>query len=171
MENDDRSLGEILVKLGYITQEQFFEALKDARDNDYSISNILLRKNIITKEQLNNAVKVQSERKYDFVSDDELMNVSDTVLSMLPDDFITLNKVLPVSYSNKCFIVGMINPGNEKIINEIIYLTGLNPQIKIITYAQFAKFLKKIKKENSDIQKYKPNIKSRKEKLIYIQFG
>ena len=38
--------------------------------------------------------------------------------------------------------VAMVNPDDKSVINEIVFFTGLNPEVKIITYLEFENFMK-----------------------------
>ena len=74
----------------------------------------------------------------------ELLNIQPNVLKMLPKEFIILNKVLPISYDNENFIVGMVNPNDQKVLNEIIFFTGIKPQIFPITEEELIMCIKNL---------------------------
>ena len=136
-----KKIGEILVQMGFVSQEQLFNALIEAKKTQTPLGTVLVQRNYITLAQLKEALKAQ--QGYETVSDEE-MRISDEVLSMLPEDFIRMNKVLPINCSDKGLVVGMVNPNDKKVVNDIIFLTGLKPSIRIITYYEFAICIKKL---------------------------
>lgn len=130
-----KKIGEILVQMNFISQEQLFNALMEAKKTQTPLGTVLVQRNFITLAQLKEALKAQ--QGYETVSEEE-MRISDDVLSMLPEDFIRMNKVLPINYNDKGLVVGMVNPNDKKVVNDIIFLTGLKPSIRIITYYEFS---------------------------------
>ena len=130
-----KKLGEVLVQMGLVTNEQIFNALGESKKTQVPLGTVLVQQGIITLNDLKTALTAQ--QGYEAVTAEQL-KVSDAVLSMLPEDFIKINKVLPISYDDKVLVVGMVNPNDKKVINDIIFLTGLKPSILIITHYEFA---------------------------------
>ncbi len=130
-----KKIGEVLVQMGLVTKEQIFNALVESKKSQIPLGTILVQQGIITLDELKKALKAQ--QGYETVTADQL-KISDSVLSMLPEDFIKLNKVIPLSYDDKVLVVGMVNPNDKKVINDIIFLTGLKPSILIITHYEFS---------------------------------
>ena len=54
-----------------------------------------------------------------------------------------VNKVIPLSMTDKSLVVGMVNPNDKKVLNEIVYQTGLKPTIVLVTHVEFENFLNK----------------------------
>ena len=158
-------IGQILVQMGVATQEQIFNALVEAKKQKLPLGTMLVQQGIITLDDLKQALSLQ--QGYDAVTPEQL-KIPDEVLGMLPDDFIKLNKVLPISYDDKVLVVAMVNPHDKKVINDIIFLTGLKPSVLIITHYEFtmciqnllseqkkatSKILKKIEKQSLSFDK------------------
>lgn len=129
-----KKIGEILVGMNFITKDQLFTALGESKKAQIPLGTFLVKQSIITLDELKLALTAQ--QGYETVSSGQL-KISDNVLSMLPEDFIKLNKVVPISYDEKVLVVGMVNPNDKKVINDIIFLTGLKPSILIITHYEF----------------------------------
>ncbi|MBQ3641560.1 Flp pilus assembly complex ATPase component TadA [bacterium] len=127
-------IGEVLVEMGLVSKEQIFNALVESKKTQVPLGTVLVKQSIITLEELKKALTAQ--QGYEAVKTEQL-NINDKVLNMLPEDFIKLNKVLPISYDDKVLVVGMVNPNDKKVINDIIFLTGLKPSILIITHYEF----------------------------------
>lgn len=137
----NKKLGEILVKMGLVTGEQIFTAVGEARKNQVPLGTILVQQGIVSLADLKKALTAQ--QGYEAVTTEQL-EISDKVISILPEDFIKLNKVIPISYDDKVLVVGMVNPNDKKVINDIIYLTGLKPSILIITHYEFMMCISKL---------------------------
>ena len=129
-----KKIGEILVQMGFVTNEQIFSALIESKRTHTPLGTVLVQQSIVSLENLKKALTAQ--QGYEAVTQEQL-KISDAVLSMLPEDFIKVNKVLPISYDDKVLVVGMVNPNDKKVINDIIFLTGLKPSILIITHYEF----------------------------------
>ena len=129
-----KKIGEILVQMGFVTNEQIFAALIESKRTHTPLGTVLVQQSIVSLENLKKALTAQ--QGYEAVTQEQL-KISDAVLSMLPEDFIKVNKVLPISYDDKILVVGMVNPNDKKVINDIIFLTGLKPSILIITHYEF----------------------------------
>lgn len=133
-----KKLGEILIEKGYINQTQLTEALADCKKNKIPLGSMLVMLNYIKLDQLKEALGEQLHIK---ILDGEGIEVDEDVINIFPADFIRNNKVIPISSDGKNVIVGMINPTNERILKDIVYLTGLKPRAMIITHLEFQNFL------------------------------
>ena len=107
-------IGEVLVKMGLVTNEQIFNALVESKKSHIPLGTILVQQSVITLDDLKKALVAQ--QGYEAVTEEQL-KISDNVLSMLPEDFIKINKVIPISYNDKVLVVGMVNPND--IFNRI----------------------------------------------------
>ncbi len=140
-----KKIGEVLVQMGLVTNEQIFNALVEAKRTHIPLGTILVQQGVITLDELKKALTAQ--QGYEAVTAEQL-KIPDSVLSMLPEDFIKMNKVLPISYDDKVLVVGMVNPNDKKVINDIIFLTGLKPSILIITHYEFSMCTQNLFNEN-----------------------
>ncbi len=140
-----KKIGEVLVQMGFVTKEQIFNALVESKKTQVPLGTVLVQQGTITLNDLKKALTAQ--QGYEAVTSDQL-KVSDAVLSMLPEDFIKLNKVIPISYDDKTLVVAMVHPNDKKVINDIIFLTGLKPSILIITHYEFTMCMQNLFNEN-----------------------
>ena len=132
-----KKIGEVLVQMGFVTNEQIFSALVLSKKEKIPLGTALVNQGVITLNDLKKALTQQ--QGYETVTPEQL-KISEDVLSMLPEDFMIQNKVIPISYDDKVLVVAMVNPNDKRVINDIIYLTGLKPSILIITHYEFKKF-------------------------------
>ena len=166
---DDRfyakKIGEVLVGMGFVTKEQIFNALGESKRAQVPLGTVLVQQGALTVEQLKKALIAQ--QGYEAVTEDQL-RLKEDVISQLPEDFIRLNKVIPISYDDKVIVVAMVNPNDKRAISDIIAFTGLKPSILLVTHYEFQiclknyfneqrkstqKFIKKIEKQSLSFER------------------
>ncbi len=129
-----KKIGEILIEKGFITEDQLFNALVEAKQSSNPIGTILVKKGFITVDELKLALFAQ--QGYETVNTEQL-KIDATVLELLPEDFIKLNKVIPINFDGKTLVIGMVNPTDRKVINEVIAYTSLQVKVMLITHYEF----------------------------------
>ena len=140
-----KKIGEVLIEMGLITEEQLFDALVTSKKSGNPIGSVLVQKNYIELEQLKAVLAAQ--RGMEAVDAGQL-KLDNKILSVLPDDFVKLNMVLPIKFDGKNLVVGMVNPANKQVINDIVYLTGLKPRVMLITHYEFLQCIKQYYSES-----------------------
>lgn len=147
-----KRLGEILIDEGFITEEQLIEALAESKIMGSPLGSTLYSLGFITLDRLKLAL--QEQQGYETVKVEQLV-VQEKVINILPEDFIKTNKVIPLSTDGRNLVIGMVNPNNKKILKDIVYLTGQNPKVMLITHYEFQNFIDEIysssKKETKEI--------------------
>ena len=134
-----KKIGEVLVDMGFVTKEQIFNALGESKRQQVPLGTVLIQQGVITVNDLKRALTAQ--QGYEAVTESQL-KLTDNIIGQLPEDFIRLNKVIPISYDDKVIVVAMVNPNDKKVINDIIFFTGLKPSVLIITHYEFQMCLK-----------------------------
>lgn len=79
---------------------------------------MLIERGLITKEQLGKVLAVQHNTKY--INTENLM-MDDSLLDLLPEDFMRINKVIPVSKERGRLVVIMVNPGSGHYRRNYLY--------------------------------------------------
>ncbi|MEI8389748.1 MAG: ATPase, T2SS/T4P/T4SS family [bacterium] len=157
-----KRLGDQLIDDGFITREQLEEALFHSKQSGTPIGSVLVKLNFITVDQLRKALSKQ--QGINTVQSKEL-EIDRSVINLLPEDFIKENKVVPIRTDGKTLFLGMVNPNDKQVLNDIIYITGLKPYPLILTHIEYErcmknffetvretdKLLKEINHEESDI--------------------
>ena len=133
-----KRLGEILIEKGYITETQLIEALSESKRQGMPLGSALYTLGFITLNQLKETLHKQ--QGYDTVDADQLQ-IQDKVINILPEDFIRTNQVIPISSDGRILVVGMVNPSDNKILKDIVYLTGQRPRAMLITHYEFQNFI------------------------------
>lgn len=145
-----KKLGEILIEEGLITEEQLETALKENKATKVPIGSVLVKQGILSIEQLREALSKQ--QGFSFVETTDL-KIDPNVIGILPEDFIKDKKVVPISTDNRTIVVGMVNPNDKQVLNDIIYLCGLKPFPLILTHIEFEKCIENFFKTTKDTEK------------------
>jgi len=133
-----KRLGEILIEENLITEKQLELALAEGKAQGIPLGSVLVKMGYVTIKDLKEALAAQMG--YEFVTAEQLQSLPDNAY-ILPEEFIRFNKVIPLEMKDNKLVVGMVNPNDMKVINEIIYQTGLRPQVKLITHVEFENFV------------------------------
>ncbi len=133
-----KRLGEILIEEGLINEEQLEIALAESKSQGIPLGSVLVKMGFVTIKDLKEALGAQMGLKY---ATAEQLKALPTAISILPEDFIKINKVVPLSMTDKSLVVGMVNPNDTKVINEIVYQTGLKPTVMLVTHVEFENFI------------------------------
>lgn len=134
-----KRIGDLLKEAGYVDEQQLVEALVYSRNNNVPLGSALVEKGYITVDILKEVLHEQQNK--DMVDATELQ-IPAATLKLLPVDFIKANKVIPLSSDGKNIVVGMINPNDKRILNEIVYITGgLKPEAKLLTHFEYKTFI------------------------------
>lgn len=133
-----KKIGEILIEEGLINEKQLTMALAEAKVLGIPLGSVLVKMGFITIKELKEALGAQMGIK---LATSEQLKALPTAISILPEDFVRANKVIPLSMTDKSLVVGMVDPGNSKAINEIVYQTGLKPTVIMVTHYEYEAFL------------------------------
>lgn len=135
-----KKLGEILIENGQITDIQLIEALAESKKMGMPLGSTLYSLGFITLEQLKTALHQQQGIE---VATNEMIRNQDKYISILPEDFIKTNKVIPLSSDGKTIKLGMVDPSNTNVLRDIVYLTGQTPIPFLITHIEFQNAINK----------------------------
>ena len=135
-----KKLGEILIENGQITDIQLIEALAESKKMGMPLGSTLYSLGFITLEQLKAALHQQQGIE---VATNEMIRNQDKYISILPEDFIKTNKVIPLSSDGKTIKLGMVDPSNTNVLRDIVYLTGQTPIPFLITHIEFLNAINK----------------------------
>lgn len=137
-----RSLGEVLLEQGLITQEQLTECLAIQRATRQSLVNVLLEKNYIDEEKLVLTFVEQLDIPHIRVS---RCHITKEVLQMVPENLARQHQMLPVSVqsvtnngvSSGVLTLAMADPQNLRAFDDLRLLKGLtNYEIKpVVAFA------------------------------------
>jgi type IV pilus assembly protein PilB len=131
-----KRLGDMLIEKGFIDEDQLKKALFEAKTRNETVGHALVSLGFITIEVLKDVLSEQQGIEH--VQSEQLV-ITDELLKLLPKDFMLENKVVPLCSDGKNITLGMVNPGDKKTLNDIVYLTGLRPSPLLLTHIEFEK--------------------------------
>ena len=158
-------LGELLVKQGHITDLQLLQALAESKRLKMPIGSTLFKLGFISLQQLKDILHEQTG--YEIVTNEHLAK-QDKFITLLPEDFIKANKVVPLSSDGRTLMIGVVSPLKPEVLREVIYITGQNPKQLLMTHYEFQnsmetffseqkketeRIIQKIEEESADIEK------------------
>ena len=135
---ETKKLGEILIEEKLISEKQLNIALMESKAQGIPLGSVLVKMGFVKIKDLKEALGAQMGLKY--ATADQLKALP-TAISILPEDFVKINKVIPLSMTDKSLVVGMVNPSDKKVIDEIVYQTGLKPTVMLVTHVEFENFI------------------------------
>lgn len=121
-------LGLFLLKNKLITEEQLLKAMSLQKVEGKRLEQALLKLGYITKDVLLDALSKQHGVPVINLSEIE---IDQTLLKLLPYEFIVKNKVIPISKKGDILTVVISDPSNRFALNDIKFLTGLNISVCI----------------------------------------
>lgn len=117
-----KSLGEILIEQGLVTKEQIQEALSRQKSENRSLGEILLDLGYITESDLYSALGEQLGVPYVSLS---YYSVDPSVIGLLAESFARQHKVIPLFRIGTSLTLGMVDPLNLAVIDQVVRATGL----------------------------------------------
>ena len=150
----NKRIGELLIENGYLTDKELQAAVNDSKEKKMPIGSALVNLGYITLDVLKQALEKQ--QGYESV-DLQNLKIDPKVLDLLPEEFVRSNMVMPISTDGKQIVVGMVNPNEKRVLNEIVYWTGLQPCVKLITFVEFQScvnaYYSQLQTENAQLMK------------------
>ena len=133
-EKPKKRLGDLLVEKGFLTEEQLKLGLEESKNTNTHIGSTLVKLGFITIEQLKETLGEQQGTE---VLSTSSLKIDPSLLKLLPEDFIRENMVIPIRSNGQILLVGMVDPHNKRVMNDIVYLTGQKIRVMLITHIEF----------------------------------
>lgn len=118
-----KMMGEILLDIGLITQDQLRQALEEQNMTGERLGNILVNRGILSEQQLIETLEfilgiphVQLGR----------MTIDPDAVKLIPAHMARNHKVLPISIKNGLITLAMADPLNYRAIDDVRMVTGLD---------------------------------------------
>ena len=138
--NQELSAEDMLVAVGWITQEQLQECTNIAKEKKIPLDAIFYEKGYLSYEHIVSYLK----KKYncEVVSKKNII-VDKSILKLLPDDFVEKKQTIIMSLdeSNR-LAVAMVNPNDKYTVREISLSTGRSLNVYCIPYFEYEQYLK-----------------------------
>lgn len=134
-------LGEILVEEGWLTDDEVKDALAESKQTGQYLGAVLIRRGKLTKEQLGKALAKQFNIQYVALGN---LDIDKNLFTLLPEEFMRENQVLPIAKEGGKLVVAMVDPRNRRVYDEITFITGMRPQVLVTTSVEFNDTFNKI---------------------------
>jgi type IV pilus assembly protein PilB len=117
-----RRLGQILVDLGYINEDQLWDILEEQKQSPGEvIGRVAVRMGLVSEVQLSEALAEQWGM--------QVVNINETtipakVLELVPETMASIYKIMPVSLKNNVLTVAMADPQNIAALDDLRNFLG-----------------------------------------------
>ena len=139
VEQNEPTAEDMLITIGWITQEQLNESVSLATEKKLPLDAIFMEKGYLTPERVASYLK----KKYGVeVISKSNMIVDKSMLKLLPDDFIEKKQVIILSMEGNKLGVAMVNPDDKYTIREISLSTGRSLNVYAVSYNDYDSYLK-----------------------------
>jgi type IV pilus assembly protein PilB len=124
-----RRIGQVLVDLGFIDEDQLWSILDEAKTNLQQTGQVAVSRGLITEEQLLQALAEQNNLK---LLNLEEVKPSAEVLALVPETMATVYKVIPLSIKDKVLTIGIGDPANMTAVDDLRNLLSVNEVVPLL---------------------------------------
>src|SRR5262249_17056488 len=117
-----RKLGQVLVDLGYIDDDQLWEILDEAKNTGAPVGQVALNRGLVTEDQLLQALADQFGLR--LLNPDDLKPTQEQ-LNLVPETMASIYKVLPLSYKDGVLTVVLGDPIHLPALDDLRNLLGI----------------------------------------------
>jgi type IV pilus assembly protein PilB len=117
-----RKIGQVLIDLGFIDEDQLWEILDEAKNTGNLTGQVAISRGLITEEQLQQALCELHGLK--------MVNLEETkpqqeALAMVPETMATVYKVLPLSIADNVLTVAIGDPSSSTTLEDLRNVLGV----------------------------------------------
>jgi type IV pilus assembly protein PilB len=124
-----RKLGQILVDLGYLDEDQLWDLLNEARTTQQPIGQVALARGLITEEQLLQALAEQFNVK---VVNLQEVKPQPEAIQAVPETMASVYKVLPLTYKDNVLTVAIADPANLTALDDLRNFLGVKQVVPVL---------------------------------------
>jgi type IV pilus assembly protein PilB len=121
-ESGSRKLGQVLVDLGFIDENQLWDLLEEARTGGMRLGQAAIERGMVNDEQLLSAVAEQHSLK---VVNLEEVKPTPEALKAVPENMASVYKVLPLTYEGGALTVVLSDPSNMAALDDLRNFLGI----------------------------------------------
>src|SRR5262245_64423035 len=112
-----RKIGQVLVDLGYLTEDQLWDVLSDQKNRpEMVLGQVAVTMGLVTEAQVDQAVAEQLGMQVINLND---LTIAAQVLDMVPETMATVYKIIPISFRNDVLTVAMADPQNIAALDDL----------------------------------------------------
>ncbi len=118
-----RKLGQVLVDLGFLDDDQLWDILEEARNSGNQVGQVAITRGLLNQDQLYQALAEQQSIKLV-----NLIEVKPTAeaLTLVPETMAVVYKVLPLNYKDKVLTIAVSDPAHMGAADDLRNLLSLN---------------------------------------------
>ena len=118
-----RRLGQILVDLGYLTEDQLWDVLEEQKQSPGEvIGQVAIRLGLVTDEQVTEALAEQWGMPVVNLSE---TNIPPKVLELVPETMASIYHIMPISFRDNVLTVAMADPQNVAALDDLRNFLGM----------------------------------------------
>ncbi|WP_410001958.1 GspE/PulE family protein [Rubinisphaera sp. JC750] len=119
-----RKLGQVLVDLGYMSEDQLWDVLEEQNQSPGElIGQVAIRMGFVTDAQVIEALGEQHGMPVVNLAE---TNIPPKVLEMVPETMASVYKIVPISQKDGVLTVAMANPGNVAALDDLRNFLGVD---------------------------------------------
>ncbi len=147
-----RKLGEMLVSLGFLTEEQLKSALEEQKKTGYKLGEILLNSKLVSEEILFAILAKQFNIPY--ISLSEYGEIPQEVLSLVSDKIAKTYQLIPIEYNSKTKVltVAMSDPLDLVAIDNLKLSTKCDIRIVVARKNEILEAISKYYEKKESIE-------------------
>ncbi|MBJ7457659.1 MAG: Flp pilus assembly complex ATPase component TadA [Thermoleophilaceae bacterium] len=144
-----RRIGEIVVALGFATENEVASAVEEARQTGRATGRVLFDRGTINKNQLAQAIAARTQISY---IDLRNLELEERALNAIDGNTAARYRAVPVQYiDNDTLLVAIAEPSNVLAVDDIALMTGLNVRAALTTEEQLEELLSRLSR--SDVER------------------
>lgn len=119
-----RKLGQVLIDLGYMTEDQLWDVLEEQNQSPGElIGQVAVRLGIVSDAQVTEALAEQHGMPVVNLQD---TNIPPKVLELVPETMASVYKIVPISQKDGVLTVAMADPGNVAALDDLRNFLGVD---------------------------------------------
>jgi type IV pilus assembly protein PilB len=117
-----RRIGQVLIDLGYLDEDQLWDILEEAKNTAQLCGQVAVSRGLITEEQLLQALAEQHGLK---VLNPEEIKTEPQATALVPETMATVYKILPLSFREGVLTVALSDPSNLGALDDLRNFLGV----------------------------------------------
>jgi type IV pilus assembly protein PilB len=117
-----RKIGQVLIDLGFLTEDQLWEILEEAKGGGSTVGQTALNRGLVDENQLFQALAEQHGIK---IADMDDVKPTPEALQLVPETMATVYKCLPLSVKDKILTVILSDPSNPAAMDDLRNFLGV----------------------------------------------
>jgi len=117
-----RRIGQVLIDLGFLDEDQLWDILEEAKNNAQPTGQVAVGRGLITEEQLLQALADQHSLK---VLNPDDVKTSSEAATLVPETMATVYKILPLTYRDGVLTVAISDPSNMSALDDLRNFLGV----------------------------------------------